>query len=212
MTAKVTIVDYESGNIFSVASALRQCGAEPIISADPTTIARAERLIIPGVGAFHEAMRRLRAKGLVDAIRSFGVSGRPYLGICLGMQLLLEESEEFGLCQGLGLFKGRVVPVLNVDTLGRRLKIPQIGWNRLIPSEGSTALPDLLQPSNRASDVYFVHSFMAVPEQAARVADCVYGGHRVCAAIQSDAGWGMQFHPEKSGEYGLGILRNFLSI
>lgn len=212
MAVRVTIVDYESGNIFSVATALRQCGAEPVISGDPKEIANAERLIIPGVGAFHQAMRRLEDKGLVDAIRSFGVSGRPYLGICLGMQLLLDESEEFGLCQGLGLFKGRVVSVPNIDTSGRRLKIPQIGWNRLVPSEGSAALPNLLQPVSGAPEAYFVHSFMAVPETSARVADCVYGGYRVCAAIQSGAGWGMQFHPEKSGEYGLGILRNFLSI
>lgn len=212
MAIKVSIVDYGCGNLFSVAMALQHLGAEPLVSADPRVIASAELLIIPGVGAFPKAMQRLRDSGLDDAIRTFASSGRPYLGICLGMQLLLEESEEFGFCAGLGLVRGRVVPLPVTDSAGKAQKVPQIGWNRLVPTAGMEHLPPVLSAADMVPEVYFVHSYMAEPELGARVADCEYGGYRVCAAVRKDNGLGVQFHPEKSGEFGLSILKNFFSF
>ena len=177
----VTIIDYGLGNLYSVQRGLEQCGVGVTISADPKVIVGASRLILPGVGAFGNAMQELQRIGLVDAICEFAVSGRPLLGICLGMQLLLDESEEFGVNRGLGIIPGRVVPVPATTTTGEPQKIPHIGWN------------ELEQPVDC-------------------LADCVYGGHRVTSVIRRGNVLGCQFHPEKSGEVGLAILKEFCTV
>jgi glutamine amidotransferase len=206
------VIDYGAGNLLSVQRGLEHCGAQVVLTADPERILAATRVVLPGVGAFGSAMQALDALGLVAVLRELARRQTPLLGICLGMQLLLEESEEFGHTKGLGLIPGRVVPLPNKSLAGEALKIPEIGWNALQPSAGS---PDwqgtVLQDCMPGQSVYFVHSFMAVPTQGAhRLADYDFGGHAVSAVIRKDGITGCQFHPEKSGEIGLGILRRFL--
>jgi glutamine amidotransferase len=208
---EVTVVDYGVGNLLSVQRGLEHCGAHVVLSADPEVVASASRVVLPGVGAFANAMEALRARGLVPAIRELAIRRTPLLGICLGMQLLLEESEEFGLTEGLGLIPGRVVPVPTVTTGGEVQKIPHIGWNALHYAEACHDWRNTLLADNRPGEaVYFVHSFMAVPvDPAHRLADCLYGGNRISAVIGRENIMGCQFHPEKSGVVGLKILRNF---
>lgn len=212
-TPEVTVIDYGVGNILSVQRGLEQCGAKVILTADPERIISAKRVVLPGVGAFVNAMQALESLGLVAVIRELAMRKTPLLGICLGMQLLLEESEEFGVAVGLGLISGRVIPVPCRTLSGATQKIPHIGWSALQPSGASERWRNTLLQDNRAGDAaYFVHSFMAVPSESEnRVADCVYGGHLIPAVIRRDKITGCQFHPEKSGEVGLKILRRFIS-
>ena len=168
--------------------------------------------MLPGVGAFGNAMQTLERLGLVEVIREIARCQTPLLGICLGMQLLLEESEEFVNTAGLGLIPGRVIPVPAQTLSGETQKIPHIGWNSLQSSgEISGWHGTLLQDNQPSESVYFVHSYMAAPSNPThRIAECVYGGHLVSAAIGRDQITGCQFHPEKSGEVGLKILRRFI--
>jgi len=211
MAAEVHVIDYDAGNLLSVRRALEQCGATVIQTSDAARILKAQLAVLPGVGAYSNAMVALESLGLVDVIRELAQRGVPLLGICLGMQLLFDESDEFGLTRGLGIIPGRVVRVPDQTIIGKSLKIPHIGWNELLPlitGDGwrSTILSDI-----RAGDsTYFSHSFMAVPEsQEHRIADCDYGGVRIPAVIRYRQVTGCQFHPEKSGEVGLKILRRF---
>ncbi len=211
--SEVVVVDYGMGNLLSVTRALDRVGADVVLATTPRAVADAGRLVLPGVGAFGDGMAGVKARGLVDAIRRFASMERPFLGICLGMQMMLEVSEEFGICEGLGLIPGRNVAVPANGLGGAPRKIPHIGWNRLLSSAGrgwdGTILAGL--PENAA--VYFVHSFMAMPEAAEnRVADCDYDGVRIAAAIGCGHLYGCQFHPEKSGPVGLRILENFVNL
>lgn len=210
----VVITDYGVGNLLSAQRAFEAVGARPVLSADPDALRHADRLVLPGVGAFGSGMEELKARGLVEALRDFARSGRPFLGICLGMQLMLETSEEFGSHDGLGLVPGRVVAVPPAGADGRPHRIPHIGWNALRPAAGRSWEGSILaglEPD--AASVYFVHSFMAVPDDPAwRLADTDYDGIAVCAAVSRDALHGCQFHPEKSGPAGLRILANFMSL
>jgi imidazole glycerol-phosphate synthase subunit HisH len=209
---KVTVIDYGIGNLFSVARALERCGAEVQLSSDSMEIEAAERLVLPGVGAFQDGMQGLRERGLVEAIRKHAASNRPLLGICLGMQMLATVSEEFGTHEGLGLIDGRVVPVPKTTTDGAPQKIPHIGWSPLLPAAGVQWDDTPLAGTKPGTYVYLVHSFHVVPQQAASLlAICKYGGHDVTAAIRSGRVTGCQFHPEKSGEAGLAVLRSFLA-
>ncbi len=208
---EITVIDFGVGNLLSVQRGLEHCGARVEITSDPARVRASSRVVLPGVGAFSNAMKALHELQLVDAVQEIAKRGTPLLGICLGMQMLMDESEEFGITPGLGLIPGRVVPVPAVTTDGLPQKIPHIGWNGLIPAEGHTlwncSLMDDVHPGDA---VYFVHSFMAVPtDQAHRSADCLYGGNRVAGVIQSRNVTGCQFHPEKSGPVGLSILRRF---
>lgn len=207
----VTVIDYGVGNLLSVQRGLEHCGAEVVLTSDPNAVLAAKRVVLPGVGAFANAMQALQERNLVSAIQLLAKQGTPLLGICLGMQLLLDESEEFGVTKGLGLIPGRVVPVAQQATNGAPQKIPHIGWSALVLAGGRDDWQDTLLQDNHPSEAaYFVHSFMAVPaDPHHRVADCIYGGHRVSAAIAHDHITGCQFHPEKSGEVGLRILRRF---
>ena len=211
--AEVAVIDYGVGNLLSVRLGLEHCGASVTVSHDPREILSAARVVLPGVGAFAVGMALLRQSHMDEVVREVAARGVPLLGICLGMQMLLDESEEFGLTTGLGLIPGRVVPVPGTDAQGRPHKIPHIGWNELIFPPGRTGWSGTLLKDVRQSEaVYFVHSFMASPSVPDyRIADCAYGGIAVSAAIGRDNIFGCQFHPEKSGAVGLRILKAFLS-
>lgn len=208
---EITVIDYGVGNLLSVQRGLEHCGARVILTDDPEKVLFAERVVLPGVGAFGDAMQALGKLGLISAIRDLAVKGTPLLGICLGMQLLLDESEEFGMTEGLGLIAGRVIPIPKQSVSGEQLKIPHIGWNALVHSElRDNWKQSLLIDNVPGQAAYFVHSYMSVPNDPRfRVADCYYGGNRISAVIAKDNITGCQFHPEKSGEVGLKILRNF---
>ncbi len=207
---EVAVIDYGVGNLLSVQRALEHCGVGVVVSADPKVILRAQRVVLPGVGAFANAMAALHERGLVDVIRGLAARGTPLLGICLGMQLLLDESEEFGITSGLGIIPGRVVAIPAITMEGRSQKIPHIGWNELRPSENAHWEGSVLQGIRPGETAYFAHSFQANPNACAdRVAECIYGGHRIPAVIRYGQVSGCQFHPEKSGKTGLTILTNF---
>jgi len=210
---EVTVIDYGVGNLLSVRRGLEQCGAEVAVSSDPDDILSAPRVVLPGVGAFANGMQELSARGLDEVVKKVARSGTPLLGICLGMQMLLNNSEEFGVTAGLGLIAGTVVPVPSIAADRSSQKIPHIGWSELTPSEGRDGWGGtILSTVEPGEAVYFVHSFMAAPASAAhRIADCLYGGRRISAAIATENVFGCQFHPEKSGEVGLRVLRQFLT-
>jgi glutamine amidotransferase len=213
-TRKVTLLDYGMCNMLNVARALEHAGADVIVTEDAKEAVAAERLVVPGVGAFSECMRAVNDLGLGDAIRQFVRSGRPMLGICVGMQILFDASEEFGETPGLGILPGRVRMVPGTTTNGTPQRVPHIGWNHLIEPEAGRPWGDtLLRPFGaQGPAVYFVHSFAAQPAQAGdRLADCDYGGHRVSAMVKRDNVTATQFHPERSGTVGLGMLKEFLS-
>ncbi|MBP6379203.1 MAG: imidazole glycerol phosphate synthase subunit HisH [Sphingorhabdus sp.] len=214
MAAKVTIVDYGMCNLLNVARAFTHVGVDVDVTENPATAATAERLVVPGVGAFEDSVLAVREKGFDDAIRRFQSSGRPFLGICVGMQMLFDASEEFGEHAGLGILAGRVKPVPAIQTNGEAQRVPHIGWNGLTAPETDRRWHGtLLETTPANSAVYFVHSFAAVPDDPnVRLADCVYGGHRICAAVQHDNIMATQFHPERSGELGLDVLRRYVQM
>jgi glutamine amidotransferase len=209
---EVAIIDYDVGNVLSVQRGLEHCGAKVTVTSDPEKIFAAKRVVLPGVGAFSNAMQALERLGLVAVIREVARQQTPLLGICLGMQLLLDESDEFGVTTGLGLIPGRVIAVPDHNIAGDKQKIPHIGWNELHASDPSERWSESILKDNKPGEsVYFVHSFMAVTSnQKHRLAECKYGGHLISAVIKRDYITGCQFHPEKSGKVGLKILRNFL--
>jgi glutamine amidotransferase len=209
---EVVIVDYGMGNLLSVRRAFEHCGAAVRITADPSAILSADKVVLPGVGAFANGMAELRRLGLDAVLQEVARNGTPLLGICLGMQMLLDDSEEFGVTTGLGLIAGRVVPVPRLSADGRPQKIPHIGWNALVPPRGLASWDGSpLQDITPGDAVYFVHSYMAKPTDPAHLlASCVYGGAPVSAAIARKNVFGCQFHPEKSGEVGLTIIRSFI--
>jgi glutamine amidotransferase len=210
----VAVIDYGIGNLLSVRRGLERCGANVLVTSAPAAILGASRVVLPGVGAFADGMAELSRRGLDFVVREFASSGKPLLGICLGMQMLLDESEEFGVTTGLGLIPGRVIGIPDTTADGRRQKIPHIGWSALGLSTGRddwSGTP--LQRITPGESVYFVHSFMAAPADARdRIADCLRGGVPVSAAIGRQNIFGCQFHPEKSGEVGLNVLRGFLTL
>lgn len=210
----VVVIDYGMGNLLSVRRGLEHCGASVEVSSDPEVIHNAARVVLPGVGAFADAMAELQRLQLDEVVRSVARRGTPLLGICLGMQLLLDESAEFGHATGLGLIPGQVVPIPGMKADGSPLKVPHIGWSELLMPEGRQHWDGtLLQDVKPGETVYFVHSFMAHPKDPAhRIAECRYGGLPVCATIGSNNIHGCQFHPEKSGVTGLKILGRFLTL
>lgn len=212
MNKSVTVVDYGIGNLYSVGRAFEKVGASVTVTESPALIRSAERLILPGVGAFADGMKGLHEKGLVDAIMAFHARQRPMLGICLGMQLLFEQSEEFGDHAGLGLIPGRIRTIPRRDDAGATIRIPHVGWNALrLPSHRQDWTGTILGSCQPGDSVYFVHSFTAWPsDESYRLADSEYCDQRISAVVQIGTLTGCQFHPEKSGEVGLGILRRFL--
>jgi len=207
---EIIVIDYGVGNLLSVQRGLEKCGAKVNLTSDPQKILEANRVVLPGVGAFSNAMKTLKNLGLTETLIELAKLKTPLLGICLGMQLLFEESEEFGITEGLGLIPGRVISVPNQTISGEKQKIPHIGWSSLYSPIMKDWSNTLLQ-NNKAGDcAYFVHSFMATPSDSNNlIAECNYGGTKIAAVVGKDQITGCQFHPEKSGEVGLEILRNF---
>lgn len=197
----IAIVDYGLGNLFSIRSSLNYLGHDSLVTGDPDRLRQAQRIILPGVGAFGDAMDRLRHSGLDQALIEQARAGKPLLGLCLGMQLLLDEGHEFGRHQGLGLIQGRVLPL--AGWLPDALKVPHIGWNALRFEPGTR----MFRYNAPGDCVYFVHSYYAADCDA--VSARVHYGKEFAAAVAKDRIWGCQFHPEKSGAAGLNILRAF---
>lgn len=209
----VVVVDYGLGNLLSVARALVHVGGTPRITEDAEAVATADRLLLPGVGTFADGMNGLRARGLTEAVRAFAATGRPLLGICLGMQMFMEKGKEFGQHEGLGLLAGTVVAVPPTGTDGRRHRIPHIGWNEISAPDGGPLPGPLFTGLGARPALYFVHSFMAVTDDPERtIATCDYHGWPIAAAVGCGNLYGCQFHPEKSGPAGLRILENFLAL
>lgn len=205
---RVHVIDYGLGNLLSVAQGLVKVGATPVLTAEPEEVLEAKKLILPGVGAFPVAMNYLSTAGLDVAVVEAVKRGVPILGICLGMQLLFETSSEFGDSPGLGLIGGRVVPILSNPERGG-LRSTHIGWRKISWSPRENAL--LNSSLNREDSYYFVHSFAAEPSRDINLwASVTYGGKKVAAVVGSEKVWGTQFHPEKSGEAGLRLLKAFV--
>ena len=201
----IAIVDYGVGNIFSLCSSFKYIGADITLTSDVDTIKRADKIIFPGVGAFCDAAQKLKSRGLDKILIEEAKSGKPFLGICLGMQMMLTKSYEFGEYDGLDIISGNVVPIENV--IPKDYKIPHIGWNKLIFPDDKPKSP-IFKYINEGEHVYFVHSFYAADCDEAVVAVSEYGAP-LTAAVQNKNVFGCQFHPEKSGETGLNILRAF---
>ena len=198
----IAVIDYGVGNLFSLCSSLERIGAHAVVTADPAVLAKADKLILPGVGAFADAADKLRASGLDKVILEQVAAGKEIMGICLGMQMLFEKSYEFGEHTGLGLLKGSVIPM--EGTIPTDLKIPHIGWNALHFTKKSK----LLRYIREEDCVYFVHSYYAVDCEDSLIATAEYG-KELTAAVEKGNIMGCQFHPEKSGAVGLNILRAF---
>jgi len=202
----IAIVDYGMGNLRSVQKGFERVGCAAVVTADPNVVLEADRIVLPGVGAFPDCMRNLEEGGFIEPLLRVIREGRPFLGICLGLQLLFTESDEFGTHRGLDVIPGRVVRFPDgMAEGGEKLKIPHMGWNQLAVSRR----PPLLAGIDEGSNFYFVHSFHVVPEDTAVVATTTSYGIDFCSAVWKDNIVATQFHPEKSQEKGLRILKNF---
>ena len=198
----IAIIDYGVGNLFSLQSSFAAIGQEAAVTNDIEEIRRADRLILPGVGAFRDAAEKLRASGMDMAVKEETAKGKPLLGVCLGMQMLFERSYEYGVHEGLGLLKGEIRPI--AERIGKGLKIPQMGWNALRIRRQSP----ILKYTREGDYVYFVHSYSAVNCGESLLATVEYGAE-LTACVGLGNVFGCQFHPEKSGEAGLRILKAF---
>jgi glutamine amidotransferase len=212
MNKKVVIIDYSLGNLFSVQQAFLHLGINALVSDNKKAIETADAIVIPGVGAFAEAMNTLNNKDLVSPIKDFVASGKPFLGICLGLQLLFEESEEFGSTKGLALIPG-MIKKFNFSSSSKRVPVPQIAWNKIkkphnyINKWEDTALKDIKENEF----MYFVHSYYVAPTKNEHVlCETVYEGFNYCSAVKKDNIFATQFHPEKSAFEGLKIYKNWI--
>jgi len=203
----IAIIDYKMGNLRSVAKAMEKVGAEVLVTAKAKDLKRARAIILPGVGAFGQGMKHLKESGIIPALLEEVKSGKPLLGICLGLQLLFTESEEHGRYKGLDIIKGEV------KRFPQNIKVPHMGWNNVkskVKSQKSKI--DILKGIPDSAYFYFVHSYYVVPEDKSIIVATTEYGIEFASVIQKDNIWGVQFHPEKSQELGLRILRNFVKI
>ena len=201
----VAIIDYGVGNLFSLRSSLKEIGAEAVVTSDEKMIAEADRIILPGVGAFEDAARKLRDSGMADVVKREAAAGKPMMGICLGMQLMFDVGYEYGVHEGLGLIRGSVRPI--ADVIPEGYKIPHIGWN-LLKFKGDSPLFKYIKENDY---VYFVHSYYAAECDESVIAVTEYGAD-LTAAVANGNVYGCQFHPEKSGEVGMKILKAFMEL
>ncbi len=202
----IAIVDYNMGNLASVKNAFGVLGENVVVEADPERLASYDKIILPGVGAFGDAMEHLQVRGMDQAVREYARSGKYLLGICLGMQLLFESSEEFGITQGLGVVPGRVV-AFDSSRFHQPLKVPHMGWNRMFTKEHP-----LFEGLDEAHYLYFVHSYHALcTHEADSIGESIYG-YRFTSAVARENVMGIQPHPEKSHQNGLTILKNFINL
>ena len=201
----VAIIDYGVGNLFSLKSSLKEIGAEAVVTSDENVIAEADRIILPGVGAFEDAARKLRESGMADIVKKEAAAGKPMMGICLGMQLMFDVGYEYGVHEGLGLIRGSVRPI--ADVIPEGYKIPHIGWNLLKFRKDSP----LFKYIKEEDYVYFVHSYYAAECDDSVIAVTEYGAD-LTAAVANGNVYGCQFHPEKSGEVGMKILKAFMEL
>lgn len=201
MSKKIIIIDYGMGNLYSVQNALKAIGAEPVVTSDAAVIARAEKILLPGVGAFGDCMANLEKSGLIPVIRECLASGKPFLGICLGMQLLFEGSDEAPGVPGLGFFKGQV------KYLPTQLKVPHMGWNKL-----ELRSPSPLLAGAAGEYVYFVHSYHAEPADKSIITSVCDYGAELTASVGRENVQAFQFHPEKSSRVGMKLLKNFMEM
>jgi imidazole glycerol phosphate synthase glutamine amidotransferase subunit len=197
----ITVIDYEMGNLRSIENAFRYLGAKTKITDNPKEIEKAKKLVFPGVGNFEKAIKNLEKRKIASAIKNSIQKGIPFLGICLGLQLLFEESDEAPSAKGLSIFKGKVLKF-------KKVKIPQIGWNQIEIQKK----PKILKGIKDKSFVYFMHSFYVEPIDKDIVVATTNYGKDFCSAIESKNIFGVQFHPEKSGKVGLKIFKNFIEI
>lgn len=206
---KITIIDYGVGNLSSLKRAFAFCGADAFISEDVGEILSSDAAVLPGVGSFEAGMRGLKLRGLVDAVKEMAAADKPMLGICLGAQLMLSKGYEFGEFEGLGIMSGKVV---RFPELKENEKIPQIGWNGVSAPKGRSWENSILGNLPENFSVYFVHSYILAPDLPENIFGLTaYGGQEFCSIMKKGNIYASQFHPEKSGEVGLAILRNFIN-
>lgn len=207
----ISIIDYGVGNLFSLLSSLRHIGEDAEVTADVKKIRNSDRIILPGVGAYEDAASKLRSSGMADIVKEQAKAGKPLMGICLGMQLLLEKSYEYGEHEGLGLIKGKVVPIK--DSVPATYKVPHIGWNSLAFRQDAVMgkTDPLFKYIKEGDYVYFVHSYYATDCGESTIAVTEYGAE-LTAAVAGGNVYGCQFHPEKSGEVGMKILKAFCEM
>jgi len=207
---KIVVIDYDIGNVRSILNALKKVGINAILSRSREDIMNANGVILPGVGAFSHGMKNLHKYLLVDILKDYAATNKPLLGICLGMQMLLEESEEFGLTKGIGLIPGRVIKLPTQDKENE--KLPHVSWNEIKPKNikwDNTILDNI----EAGSDMYFVHSYITIPDEENNILSITeYSKYDFCSSIKKDNIYGCQFHPEKSAFLGLRIINNFINI
>jgi imidazole glycerol-phosphate synthase subunit HisH len=207
---KIVIIDYDIGNVRSILNAFEKVGVEPILSRDENEILNADGVILPGVGSFSHGMKNLNKYSLVDTLKKYAKTNKPLLGICLGMQMLLDESEEFEKTKGIGLISGKVIKIPTQDKNNE--KLPHVSWNEIKPKNIDWN-DTILQNINSQSDMYFVHSYIAKPtDENDILSTTTYSDYEFCSSIKKDNIYGCQFHPEKSASVGLKIIENFIKI
>lgn len=208
----VLIIDYKLGNLFSVNQALTNVGLKVRITSDPNEIEFAEAIVLPGVGAFHDAMGNLEDLHMIGPIKNHVSSGKPFMGICLGFQLLFTESEEFGFTKGLGLVEGHVKRFNNTNSLGETRKVPQIAWNQIVKIGDNSWKNTPLEEIKNGEFMYFVHSFYVEPKEMVGLSKTNYDGHDYVSSICKNNIFACQFHPEKSASEGLKIYNTWAII
>ena len=207
----IAIIDYEIGNILSILSAFKKVGAQPKLTRDRDEIMSADGVVLPGVGAYSHGMGKLKEHLLDEIIKDFAASGKPVLGVCLGMQLLLSSSNEFGFTEGLNLVPGLVTPLNMLDPMVQ--KLPHVSWNELEVPNDKSWHGTILDGINSGEDMYFVHSYMAIPDDINNILSLTtYSGSRFCSSVQNGNVYGCQYHPEKSAGKGLNIIANFVQF
>ncbi len=205
----IAVIDYGMGNLRSVQKGFEKIGSDAVITSDPKVVLQAERVVLPGVGAFRDCMHNLEQGGFVEPILKIIAEGRPFLGICVGMQMLFSDSVEFGLYKGLNVIPGHVLRFPEqMVVAGEKLKVPQMGWNQL----AFKRRPPVFEGVADGSNVYFVHSYYVQPDDSSVIATTTDYGFEFCSSICQDNVVATQFHPEKSQEIGLRILKNFSKL